>query len=81
MGEMNYKFIEDRCVNPPCSIGEHDRNMLEDAVWRVSDCKYVLCNRIGSGASKLLLENGIHSYEMGDYIESSLNRLWYIVNQ
>ncbi len=80
-GESDFQYIEERRVNPPCSIGEHNQSILEEAVQRVLDCQYVLCYRIGGGASNLLFSNGVHSYEIGDYIETSLNRLWDIVSR
>lgn len=81
LGKDEYEFIEDRCVSPPCSFGEHDQNMLEEAVRTILDCQYILCYRIGAGASGLLLEHGIHSYEMGDYITSSFKQLWESIDQ
>ncbi len=75
-GEKEYHYIEDREVKPPCSFGEHDQNMLEEAVRSIHDCQYILCTRIGGGARFLLSEFGIQSYEIGDYIEDSLKRIW-----
>lgn len=80
IGEMESSLVEERRVHPPCSFGEHDEDTMEEAVKRLADCQYVICNRIGGGAIKGLEKYEIIACEMSDYIEVSINRLWYIHN-
>lgn len=68
-------YVERRETRPVCNGGTHDDEKLKESAERLSDCRYVLVSRIGSGAANLLEQNGISPMELPGMIEDSIKKL------
>jgi predicted Fe-Mo cluster-binding NifX family protein len=73
--KKQYRFLEDRSVEAPCSAGGHDESALEKAVLAVADCRYVLCAQIGGGAEHVLEIQGIRAIAVRDFIENAMQKI------
>jgi len=59
-----------------CHSGGHDEAGLIGKINLISDCQAVLVNKVGKGAEKLLLKNGISAFEAKDSIEKAFSKLY-----
>ena len=68
------RFIEERVSAPVCGSAEngHSDNSLGRTFSLISDCKAVLCARIGGGAEEELRKGGITPVEAPYLIEEAL---------
>ena len=62
----SYHEIERRAGKPPCRHGSHDEGAMQEAVERLSDCRYVVAEAIGPGAQKALERVGALPLEVQD---------------
>ncbi|WP_052263228.1 NifB/NifX family molybdenum-iron cluster-binding protein [Geobacter pickeringii] len=51
----NWLYEEDREGLPPCAGGAHSDDLLDQAVDRVADCRWVVVSQIGPGAIDALI--------------------------
>jgi len=72
---ITFNFLELRGNKPTCNIGTHNDDALSRAVDLISDCKYVIVNKIGTGAVSALLLKNIKAFVDTDFIENSLQKL------
>lgn len=70
-----FNFIELRENTPPCSVHEHDDNLLDRSVNLLSDCKAVLVSQIGPGAAYALENKGIKALTIRDFIQNALTNI------
>jgi predicted Fe-Mo cluster-binding NifX family protein len=73
--DEGYRFLELRKSTPPCNAFEHDENALEQAAYRLSDCRVLLAARIGPGAQVALEARGIASFAVTELIDTALNKI------
>ena len=68
------RFIEERVSAPVCGSAEngHSDNSLGRTISLISECKAVLCARIGGGAEEELRKGGITPVEAPYLIEEAL---------
>ncbi|MCB2294821.1 dinitrogenase iron-molybdenum cofactor biosynthesis protein [Clostridium algoriphilum] len=59
-----------------CNSGGHDEPGLFTKINLISDCHVVLINQVGKGAEKLLLKNGIGTFEAKGSIEKAFSKLY-----
>lgn len=70
------RFIEERANKPVCGSAEygHSDNALSNTISLISDCKAVLCARIGGGAEQELRKSGISPVEAPYFIDEALEK-------
>ncbi len=71
-----FKLIETRSVIPLCNNGEHSDESMFYSVMALKDCIAVVVARIGMTAKKALEVNKISVFEITDYIENVINKLF-----
>ncbi len=71
------QFIEVRETTPLCGSSEHGNSdeILSRTIYLISDCKALLCARIGSRPQKELIKNGIKPIEVSCFIDEALNKI------
>ena len=72
---QSFVLEEVRQTQGICSQQQHQPSLLSEKVAALSDCKMVLASRIGPGAADALLERGIESYVVADFIEDALAKV------
>jgi predicted Fe-Mo cluster-binding NifX family protein len=75
-GGARWRVLEMRRAAPACDGGEHSEGGMERAVENLRDCQAVLVARAGGGAKRALNARGIAVFEIADYIDSALERLY-----
>jgi nitrogen fixation protein NifX len=70
-----YQYLERRALGAACQLGEHNDQAMDQVVSALSDCKYVLCTKVGPGAEQKLLERGITPFQISHFIEEALQKL------
>lgn len=70
-----YRLLETRKVTPICNSGNHNDSKLLENVNKFRDCKYILVNRIGTGAANVMAQSDIIPIELPGIIGESINRL------
>jgi len=76
-----WSFIEMRSTNPICNMGEHNESSMQQTVKLLSDCKVVVVSQIGFIAEQALMDEGISSYSVSDFINSVLPKVIRAVNE
>jgi nitrogen fixation protein NifX len=76
--EWNFKEI--RVTNPICSMGEHSEASMQQVVALLSDCKVVVVSQIGFVAEQALLNEGIRSYSIPDFIDAAILKVTKSIN-
>ena len=66
---------EVRKVEPVCHMGNHDDGKLSSNMKQLSDCKYLLVQKIGAEAASIAESLGISPYEIPDIIDKAINKL------
>jgi len=70
-----YKLIELRKNVPPEDYLENHDQALNKLINKVSDCRFVLAEKVGPDAKYKLNSNNIRAYEIDNSIENALERL------
>lgn len=70
-----YELVEERKVKPPCGMGRHEDDALEQTALLLQDCSIALVSRIGPGAEKALAAKGVKAFEIYDSIDTALKKL------
>ena len=73
--DYDYHYFDKRSTEAACQMGEHNDRSMEQVIEALSDCKYVLCARIGLGAEKKLWDHGIIPLEVTDLIDEAMKKL------
>ncbi|MFT4145624.1 MAG: NifB/NifX family molybdenum-iron cluster-binding protein [Mobilitalea sp.] len=71
-----YKLVETRSVTPLCNNGEHTEDSMYYSVMALNDCAAVVVARIGVTAKKALEINKISVFEITDYIDIVIKKLF-----
>jgi nitrogen fixation protein NifX len=71
----SYRFIEKRSLGAACHLGEHNERSMENVIEALSDCKYVLCTKIGPGAEQKLQKREITPFEIAHFIDEAMIKL------
>lgn len=66
---------EIRRAEPVCRTGNHDDGRLNENLRLLSDCNYLLVQKIGAEAAAAAERLGISPYEIPDIIDISINKL------
>ncbi len=66
---------EIRMLVPVCQTGNHDDDRLTENLRALSDCKYLLVQKIGTEAAARAESLGISPYEIPDIIGDAINKL------
>ncbi|MCD8159493.1 MAG: dinitrogenase iron-molybdenum cofactor biosynthesis protein [Clostridiales bacterium] len=69
-------LLEERHIKPVYQSGEHSDSDLKAAAEALSDCKYMLVSKIGSGALNELGKNGIRVFEIPNVISEVLDKMF-----
>jgi len=71
------QFIEVRETTPLCGSSEHGNSdaVLSRTISLISDCKALLCARIGSRPQEELRKNGIKPIEASCFIDEALSKI------
>lgn len=67
-----FHFIGYREVVPPCSGGEHTREAIDAVLEKLADCSYIVVNRIGGGAIRILEERQFKVIVHKGYVRDAL---------
>jgi predicted Fe-Mo cluster-binding NifX family protein len=70
----SYRIVEERATFALCGAGDTDENM-DAAVNTLSDCAFVIVERIGRWPYATLYARGIESVEFSGSIEDAIERL------
>jgi predicted Fe-Mo cluster-binding NifX family protein len=73
----SWTFVEHR-PNPASSCGCHDEHggTAFDAILEfLSDCRFVVAQRIGNGALSYLIDRGVRAAQIDDTVENALRTL------
>ncbi|WP_182187840.1 NifB/NifX family molybdenum-iron cluster-binding protein [Pectinatus frisingensis] len=70
-----HHFLETRNVKSPCNHGVHDMQIIKEAAQQLSDCKYILCEAIGSGAAAVLGKYHIVPLETDAIIDTAIDNI------
>lgn len=73
--KSEYRFIEQREVNPPCNGGVHTINGIEEVLDRLKDCNYILVNQIGGGAEQIIKANQFEVVTYKGYVTDALEQI------
>ncbi|MBP1736212.1 MAG: Dinitrogenase iron-molybdenum cofactor biosynthesis protein [Oscillospiraceae bacterium] len=73
--DTQYEYIEKRSPGAACQLGSHDDVTMEQVIESLSDCKYVLCTKIGPGAEQKLRHRGIIPLEISHFIDEAMQNL------
>ena len=72
LDDGTYFFLEKRIVESPCQHGNHDSGIMQKMIEKIDDCKYVLCEAIGSGAAAILAQRHITPLETDNMINKAI---------
>ncbi len=77
VGDGKIQLIEVRENTPLCGSADngHTDEALDRTISLISDCRAVLCARIGGGAEEELIKNGIRPLEVPFLIHEALKRI------
>lgn len=70
-----YRLLETRAVTPVCNGGRHNERELQNNIGKLTDCKYILVSRIGTGAANAVEQSGMIPMELPGEIGESISRL------
>ena len=71
---ISWDYIDEIDTGIAC-IGECDHENISRVAEQLSSCKYVLASRIGLGAARILLNNGVKALEIENEIENAIEKL------
>ena len=77
LSENSWTFVERR-ENPEVSCGCHDEHggaAFEAIIGYITDCRFVVAQRIGNGALSYLIDRGIRAAQIDDTVHNALNSL------
>jgi predicted Fe-Mo cluster-binding NifX family protein len=74
-GDDGYEFLELRQNHPACGGDPDHQGSMDALVASISDCAFVLVNRIGRGGEESLARQGIKAFQIGDFIDTALQKL------
>ncbi|WP_196590445.1 NifB/NifX family molybdenum-iron cluster-binding protein [Pectinatus frisingensis] len=72
LDDGTYFFLEKRIVESPCRHGKHDSRIMQKVIEKIADCKYVLCEAVGSGAAAILAQKHITPLETDNMINKAI---------
>lgn len=74
--DVGYDFVEMRKVQSVCMGGSHSVSKMMESVLGLSDCRYVVASRIGTGASASLRSVGIIGMELPGTVDDAILAVW-----